>query len=178
MNASDFPHVTAILKEVGLISVEWCKDYDRDRGTAVHAATHLHDEDDLDWSTLDDCVAPRLAQWQRFRMEVGPEILSIEERVINEGLRYCGRLDRRVVIRGREGVLDIKGTTPDLFHGPQLAAYAACFKRPLARWNLYLSDDRYRLIERVDRSDWKVFVGALSIYNFKVKHGRTLQETV
>ena len=165
------PHVTDILARAGLVDTQWFKDFDLERGSAVHAATHYLDEGDIDWPTVDPVVLPRVRQYQHFLDEVKPQILSIEEAVVNEALRYQGRLDRRVVINGREGVLDIKGPSRAAWQALQVAMYAACFPRPLARWTLHLSDDSYRLIEHRGRHDWEVAKAAITLAAWREANG-------
>jgi len=160
---SELIHVTTVLAEAGLIDTAWFTEHAREKGSAVHLATQFLDEGDLNWSTVEPDVLARVRQYQKFLDEVKPEILAVEESVRNEALQYQGQLDRRVRINGREGIIDIKGPCESAWNGAQLAAYASCFLRPLARWNLYLHDDRYRLIERKDRKDWELFKAALVI---------------
>ena len=148
---SRLSHVTAIIKSAGLIDSTWFKQEDLDRGSALHQAAQFLDEGDLDWESVDQTVIRRLGQYQKFLAEVRPTILAIEEAVTNEALQYCGTLDRRVRINGREGILDLKGPSRAPWQGVQVAMYAACFGRPLARWTLHLSDERYQLIEHKDR---------------------------
>jgi hypothetical protein len=167
---TDLPHVTEILRDAGLISTEWFTEEARDRGTAVHAAARYLDEGDLDRESLDPSVAPRLAQYEKFIAEVKPEILAIEEPVEHGLMKYCGTLDRRLRINGREAILDIKGIAASDWHGAQLALYAMCFPRPLARFNLYLFDDRYKLVERTDRADYGCATACLTIRNWRQNH--------
>src|SRR5260221_648800 len=103
-----FPHVTDLLKDAGLIDDQWFQQFDLDRGSALHKATELLDLGDLHWPSVDPVILGRLRQYQRFKDEVKPVILSIEEKVINAPLQYQGKLDRRVKINGREGVIDLK----------------------------------------------------------------------
>jgi len=173
MPVIDLPHVTSILSAAGLVDTTWYTDYARERGSALHLAMQYLDEGDLDWRTVPPDVLPRLRQYQIFRDEMKPEILSIEEAVENEALRYCGRLDRRIKIAGREGILDMKSPSRCAWHPLQLAMYAACFPRPLARWNLYLYDERYQLIEHKDRSDWEVCKAILTLYAWRQRNGHT-----
>jgi hypothetical protein len=161
------PHVTDILAFVGLIDTQWFRDYDLSRGSAVHAATHYLDQGDLNWETVDPVILGRLRQYQLFVDEVHPEILAVEEKVVNEALQYQGTLDRRVRINGREGILDLKGPSQARWQALQVAMYAACFPRPLARWTLHLSDERYQLIEHKDRHDWDVAKAAITLAAWK-----------
>ena len=154
-----------------MIDTTWFREYDLTRGSALHAATHYLDQGDLDWATVDPVILGRLRQYQHFLDEVRPEILAVEEAVEHAIYRYCGTLDRRLKINGREAVLDIKGPSEAAWNGVQLAGYVACFPGYLLRYNLYLSDERYRLVERKDRRDWDVFKAALVLSAWKEKHG-------
>lgn len=167
----ELPHVTTILKTAGLIDTTWFTDQGRDRGSALHEATHYLDEGDLKWDTVDESIASRLSQYQRFKEQVQPEILSIEEAVTNSSFQYCGRLDRRVRINGREGVLDIKSPSRSPWQALQVALYALCFDRPMARWTLHLSEERYQLIEHRDRKDYAVAKAAVLLAAWRQKHG-------
>src|SRR5262245_23208034 len=172
----DFPvgyiHVTEALALSGIVDTQWFTEESRARGTAVQLATRFLDEGDLDSSSVDPAILPRLRSYERFKAEVQPEILTIEEPVVNTTYRYCGTLDRRVRINRREGILDIKGL-PASSHGPQTAGYAGCFigGERFARWGLYLQDDGYRLIEFTGREDWSVFLASLTIASWRRIHG-------
>lgn len=164
------PHVTEILKRSGLVDTTWFSDEVRDRGTIVHEATEFLDQDDLDWESLEEMEDPsillRVRQYEKFKRDTGIEILKIELPVTHR-LGYVGRLDRVVILNARKGILDIKGTTESPWHGVQLAAYAACFNEPLARWNLYLKDDAYRLRERTNPRDFDAFKAAMVLAQWK-----------
>jgi len=168
---SDLPHVTAILRDAGLVDVSHFTDYHRDRGSALHVATALLDEGDLDPESVDPAIEARLRQYDRWKQETRPDILAIEEPVENTLYRFCGTLDRRIRINGHEGILDIKGPSAAPWQALQVAAYAACFATPMKRWTLHLSDDGYKLIEHADRNDWKVFLAALTVANWKESAG-------
>lgn len=165
--AVGMPRVTEILRDAGLVSTEWFTDEARDRGTAVHAACQYLVEGDLDRDSLDPSVAPRLAQFERFLADAEPRIHAAEVRVYHPIYRYVGHLDLDLTLNGRRGILDIKGVSESEFHGPQLAAYAATYREPMARWNLYLTDDRYILRERRNREDWECFKAALTLVNWR-----------
>jgi len=169
---TELPHVTDILKAAALIDTAFMSDTDRDTGTAVHLATQYWDEGTLDVDSIGGRVLARLNQYRRFLNDARPQILAIEQHVVNKKYGYQGTLDRLVTINGRRGVLDIKGATPMPFHGPQLAAYAGCFAEPLMRWDLYLIDDAYKLVDQNSRKDWPVFVAALTIHNWRTEHDR------
>ena len=101
-------HVTEIIKLCGMIPEgPWYTPVAMQRGTMVHRATEDYDRGRLCVDNLAADVLERTLQYTRFVEEVRPEIIGIEERVTSS-LGYCGTLDRRLKIGGREGVLDIK----------------------------------------------------------------------
>ena len=167
------PRVTSIIKPL-LGDTRHFTDYARDRGTAVHKATELYDLGDLDMESVDPAVLPRLTQYQRFIEEVQPQIFATEHR-LQSVLGYTGTVDRVLRINGRDGVLDIKPPNKSPWHGVQLAAYAnlaAEYKLVThgTRWNLYLGDSAWNLVERQDPDDWRVFLNCLSVANWKRRH--------
>jgi hypothetical protein len=163
--------VTEALTLAGLVDAQWFTEASSARGTAVHAACALDDAGDLDESTVHPAVAPYLSGWRRFRAEMQPEILTIEEGVRHEPYRYRGTLDRRMKLRGIEGVGDIKTGAPLASHPIQLAAYALTFDRPLARWGIYLREDgSYRIEECRDRRDFDVWKAVITVANFIQEH--------
>lgn len=171
--SNGLPHVTDILKRAGLVDDRWFTEEARDVGTGLHLAAHFLDEGDLAWKSVDRKILPRLRQYQCFLDEVKPTILAIEEAVTNEALRYCGKLDRRVRINGREWIIDLKGPGRFPWQPIQLAGYAGCFPgmAVLRRGTLHLSDDRYQLIEHSDRRDWDVYKAAVTLAAWKEKNG-------
>lgn len=169
--SNPMPRVTAILRDAALVDWEWFQAWMLDRGSAVHLACRYLDEGDLAWSSLGPLVVRRVRQYQKFLEAEGPVILAIEEEVENVPLQYAGRLDRRVIMRGGEGIYDIKGIFQHPSHALQLAGYAGCFDRPLRRWNLYLDDDKYRLVEHKDRRDHEVWKAAVTLAAWRRANG-------
>ena len=165
------PHVTALIYAAGLMDLTHFTEAARDRGSAVHKACQFADEGDLDESTVDPRVRPRLEGYRSFIAETAPAIHAIEEPVRNLAYGYVGTLDRRLTLNGREGVLDIKNGVPAPWHPLQLAFYAGCFDRPLRRWGLYLDGEgHYRLIEYTDRRDWEVCKAVLTLHAWRGEH--------
>ncbi len=170
----ELPHVTAILREAGLVNQEWFTDYARERGSALHKATELHDLGDLDEDSIDPCIHAPFVGYCQFLEEVKPKILTIEEHVEYQGL-YQGTLDRRLIINGRQGILDLKGQ-PSKVDPLQLAGYAMTFNMPMRRWNLYLriKEGDYKLVEHIDRrkddADW---MAAVRMASFRRDNGLT-----
>lgn len=174
---TDLPHVTEVIKAAGLMGdMSFVPDGAVELGTAVHAATHYLDDGDLDTKSLDPRVALRLASYQKFLDEMKPVIEVAELPVENHRHGYLGTLDRIVAINRKYGVLDIKGIVACEWHGLQLSAYLQAANeldqwKLEGRWNLYLRDDGYKLVERTRPDDWPAFVACLNLWKWKQNGG-------
>lgn len=157
--------VTSVIKACGFIDDSFMDETAMLLGTYRHEATVLYDLGTLDPTTLDPRVSPHVDGWAKFRREMNPIIIATEEEVSHPA--YKGRLDRRIILDGREGVLDIKTGAKALWHRLQLAGYALCFDRPMARWGLYLTDaGTYKLEEYRDRQDFETWKACVTIASF------------
>lgn len=166
--------VTDILKDVGLIDATHFTQEARDRGTAVHLATQLHDEGDLDedYQWGDRKAQLRFQAYQKFRREMKVNIIEIELELVHPVLGYVGHVDRLCEINGLRGVLDIKPPGQHAWHPLQLAAYQQAapggVKEWPACWNLYLGEGTYHLEPRRNLiQPWYVFRAALTVAQFK-----------
>jgi hypothetical protein len=171
--------VTQVLKIAGLIDISWYTDEARDRGKAVHKATELVDEKDLDedWlATTDDATRGRVYAYQRFCHEMPHEIIKSEFEARHYLLKFVGHPDRLVKFEGESyyTVLDLKPWGYAPWHGIQLAAYQHAIMRAFPsygsprRANVYLSNDgKYRVVPHTDPRDWNVFQAALIIAQWK-----------
>jgi hypothetical protein len=175
------PGVTTVLKAAGLIDDQWYTEASRRRGTAVHAACHYLDEDDLPESWLESSPhAGYVRAWVNFRKETGFRPSLIEHRVFHKKLGYCGTLDRLGSFRSSEPdtVLDIKTGEAQRWHRIQLAAYANCLDVPgrYRRMTVLLrTDETYAIVEhhpRQFREAMNVFNAALVIYGEKNGNNR------
>lgn len=144
----------------------------RQRGVAVHAAAHYHDDGDLDESTLDPIVRPYLEAWKAFVRERQVEMLALELIVAEPALGFAGTIDRIARMPGYDAVvLDIKtGTTAGA--NLQTAAYAKLaatlrvIRNPfrIARMAVTLHPESrvpYRVHPYRDSHDWPEFLEAL-----------------
>lgn len=167
-----WPHVTDAIMSAGLIDTAYMTDFDRDRGSALHECARLVVEGTLDRESVDPVVAGRLAQFERFLVEVQPRIIGCEMPVESAVYRYCGRLDLLAEVNHQRAVIDLKGPTQAPWHGVQTAAYqhALTIAAPM-RYTLHLDDDFYRLVAHKDRNDWAVFIACLTLHNYKLRHG-------
>jgi hypothetical protein len=178
------PGVTTVLKVAGLIDDQWCTEAARRRGSAVHAACHYLDEDDLPESWLESSPhAGYVRAWLKFKVQTGFRPSLIEHRVFHKKLGYCGTLDRAGSFRSSEPsepdtVLDIKTGEAQRWHRIQLAAYANCLDVPgrYRRMTVLLrADETYAIVEhhpREFREAMNVFGAALVIYGEKNGNNR------
>jgi hypothetical protein len=148
-------------------------------GQAVHKATELHDQDELDMDSLDPQLVPYLDAWIKFREEVDFHPVGVEGQIFHPTYRYAGTYDRLGEVRGEMAILDIKKMmTLGPVIGLQLAAYLAAHNhkhpgRPaVARYALGLrADGTYQLQRYDDPTDWPTFLSLLTLRTFKEKHG-------
>ena len=177
------PHVTGILAPLE----SWfgvpasVLEYASDRGRAVHLATQLLDEGDLDEDSIDPVIAPYLDAYRQFIADAAPEWHGIEEKVYHEQHGYAGMLDRRGVLRGLkaspEAVIDIKAVAQvSPATGVQTAAYSEAApktKKKRRRFALQLKPNgTYKLHEFAEPSDWPVFCSLNIVHQWRLRHGK------
>lgn len=147
----------------------------RQRGVAVHLATHFDDEGSLDEGTVDPIVWPYVQAWRAFRKARSVEILEMEQRRVHSTLGYAGTSDRiaSVDLGRRRGLalIDLK-TGDQTGVGYQLAAYQELYRNAIgefpvmARWSVVLHPERripYTVHEFDKVRDWRVFRSALDL---------------
>lgn len=165
--------VTTVLRQAGLFNYFGSDGgMAMDRGTAIHTITELSDKGALVEDKIENPLLPYLDAWKKFKEDTKIEVLSAEEPVYHPIYKYAGMLDRRVMWKKKEAVIDIKSGVSAPWHACQTSAYAKCFNRPMLRFALYISGEgTYRLEEHKDYDDWDVFRAALAIVNWKRKTG-------
>ena len=161
------PGVTGIIKACGLMDLTWATAHARDRGTAVHAAVEMYEQDDLDESTLNHEFAPYLAGWKSFKADTGFRSETQEQIIHNKTYNYAGTLDMTGTIDGKTCLIDIKTGVFQPYWAIQLSAYNAVVKRQ-KRLSVELKDDgKYRVTEHADKRDWPRFLACLTVAGMK-----------
>ncbi len=95
----EYPSVTTILRLSGLANFsaipESIRDFVLERGQATHRACHFMLENDLDESSLDPEIQPRVEALKKFLFHSGfkPRPGMIEQRVFHPRYRFCGTYD-------------------------------------------------------------------------------------
>ncbi len=155
-------------------------EYKSTLGTAVHLATELFDNNDLDESSLSPALIPYVNAWIKFITDTDVEILSIENRVFHPLYKYAGTLDRGVILNNKRAIIDIKCVAQLGPHvGVQLAGYLEAKNKELTKAKHYTHryavqlkpDGTYRLEPYTNKSDFSVFVGCLNLMKWRKNHG-------
>ena len=178
-NGAPVPSVTTIIAPLIDFSMVRPEILERGRqlGSAVHRMTELHDQDDLDESSLSDVMLKYLAGWKKFRADTGFVPQTIEQRMYHPQFGYCGTSDRTGIISRKKAVIDIKKMmTLGKVIGIQLAAYQAMHNLKgegiTHRYALGLRPDgSYRLEPYLDPKDFNVFLSLLNILDWKKQNG-------
>ncbi len=152
-----------------------------ERGDAVHKATWLDDQNDLEESSIDEVVFPYLYAWRKFRRDKCEwSVFQGERWVYSKEHGYAGTLDRLFQMNPRFkdlALTEIKTTSQILpATGVQLAGYNIALppeiKRHITkRFVVQLrADGEYRLEEFTDQTDFATFHSLLSITHWKKRH--------
>lgn len=179
---SELPSVTTVLRESGILDFSMIpQDVLQNaarRGTAVHEALALLDDEALDEETVGEEIHGYLMAYLRFKRESGFQPALIEHRSWHPVHRYAGTLDRTGTIGNDNIVLDFKTGVMLPGYRLQLAAYQAFLPEPLRFRRVALqlrADGSYSVHEFPDREfrrDLSIFLGALAVVNFMRAGGK------
>lgn len=166
------PGVTSIIRSAGLMGdTSYFTDFARDRGTAVHLAIELLEQDDLDRSSLDDVTSPYVEAWERFKSEAGYVSEKQELKIHNKTYNYAGTADQVGNIGKDTVLIDIKTGVYQKWWALQCAAYNEVTKCK-RRLSVELKNDgSYRMTEHTDKLDFQRFLACLTVHNIKKSWG-------
>lgn len=176
LNDREIPGVTTLLKDVGLIDLDWVTEASRIRGTYVHAAAHAIDDDDL--GDIDPEYLPYVEAYYQFLDIAKPRWEAVEELVVDPDGTYAGRLDRRGVLTGAVAtnlrdvpmILDIKTGRVPPHAGIQTMGYRRCVPEWIRckRVALWLkSTGSFELVPLAEHRDEFRFLAARELYYWK-----------
>ncbi len=159
----------------------------RQIGVALHAALHYLQQGDLDESTVDERVKPRLDAYRLFVADTGFDPIDCELRrfPVVAGMQFGMQLDVTGTIKGQPFLVDFKSAenSPHPGFAIQLAAYESGIPRPLIppfRWRrmtLQLKKDgRYCRTEWTDKRDDQEWKSALFLAYRRINRGEKLWE--
>ena len=147
-------------------------------GIAVHAATELVDDDDLDDDSIDETWAGYIEGYRRFLAAHKPRWTMSETLLYHPVYRYAGQVDRVGFIDGAEGVWDIKTTAA--IHpvvNLQTAAYEELVRvsrngcETMQRGVIWLhADGTFELVPVGELSDRPTFLGMLATHHWCGRH--------
>jgi hypothetical protein len=144
------------------------------RGRYIHRACELWDRGELDESTVDPQILPRLEAWKVFRKDTGFVPDLIEQFFYHPLYLYGFKPDRTGSLNGDEALIDIKSSIHRL-DALQGAAYWQGLKANRITckkvFDLYLRDNgRYSLVKAENmKRDFQTFLAILTAYRYKEK---------
>jgi|GEM_PF-796251 len=176
--AEPLPSVTQILAKAGF--VDWHRlvaddvlEYAALRGTAVHKAAELIEEDDLDWDALDPQIHSRVSAYVGWRKACQFRPLFVEQRMVSRRLGYAGTADLVGLVGLQPAIVDLKAVDVVPKATPiQTVAYAEMLGLPrVLRFALRLdSRGTFRLVEFPQAeyaSDLSAWRSALTLYRWR-----------
>jgi hypothetical protein len=156
------PSVTTIIKDS--LKIYQYKSYGPSvaatRGTYVHLACQMYDENDLDESTIDPVVAPYLESYKLALKKYGINVEANELMRYHPTLKFAGSIDKVVMLDGKRTIIDIKTGKEECWHKWQTGAYAELLKAelgPLERADLYIKPDSFYLARHTCATDARDF---------------------
>lgn len=172
------PGITTILTEARMLDPSWFTDIGKARGSAVHAACHYLDENDLDLSSVDASIQGYVRAWEKFVRESGVVFNLIEETVWSDIHGFACTPDRFGIMGGEFSVIEIKSGDVEPWAGVQTAAQGICAveqgyapyisKRGAVR--LFMNGD-YRWNGFTDPGDLAAALGAVATYHWRKNKG-------
>ena len=176
------PSVTQVLTLSGISDVSGVPVHILQRaadiGTAVHKATELLEEGDLDLDSLDPATVGFVRAYQLFREQQQWESEYVERRGVCDGpLPYGFCVDRIGTSKDGRFLLDIKTSSkPQPSWAIQTAAYCSGIGISLPRAVVHLSKDgTYKIISHEDDSDFGVWESALRVAYWRLQHGTKIK---
>lgn len=191
------PSNTQVLRDSGLIMLDGIPSFVLDaalkRGSAVHQLVHYLNEDDLDWSSVDDAYRGYLDAWVAFRQQRELRVDLCEYRVASRTHRVSGTLDLLGLLEGDGALIDYKTGDPDDVAADfqtagyvvmanewaktdaRLAAVLAQYTR-LRRYSVRLRrDGTFRVKEYTDPRDFSRFITLVSAWHIRRERGAIVQ---
>lgn len=149
----------------------------QEEGKAVHKMVELDVKGDLDEDALPEWMSGHLKAWRFFLRDTQFKALRVEHRGYSEAYGFAGTLDLEGRILDMPWLFDVKRSFyAGAAIGLQLSGYEVLLDQSL-RYNraaLQLkADGTYRMMEFNDRSDRSVFLAAVTMHKWRIKHGRT-----
>ena len=166
---TEFPSVTQLLKEYGLVDDTYYNEKACKRGSDVHMFTARLD-DTSNILTIPEDIRPYIDQYARFLSDINPQWTQIETPLISQKLGFGGTFDRLGYINDKYVLVDIKTGTLPKWVGLQLTMYARLIidiglKFP-SIYSLQLTETGYNLTDHTaSLGDYMPIVDAIITLN-------------
>ena len=176
LDGRELPSVTHVIN--GVMPPRECDPWYLSRGSALHAAIHLEAAGTLDHETLDPAYLRKFTAFERFRAEVKPEFIVLEEQLASKRYNFAGTVDAVARIGEYHAIIDWKSSiqpTVDL----QLGGYSILLCencRPVRRAvAVELKNDGTFGMRPLAESELakaeRIFLATLSVYGWMRKNG-------
>lgn len=163
-----YPSVTTILQDMGLIDTSWFTPEACQRGTYVHQMIEWDQADELDYESIDIALLGYLNAWRKFVSDTGYVSLCSEYRMANKAYRFAGTADQIGTLNNCRAIIDVKSGAVSPCTSLQLAGYEILYEASCKRFALQLHDNgKYSLKEYTDRNDRAVFLSAVALWWWK-----------
>lgn len=131
----EYPSVTQVLFDVGLVDTTWFKKGSDERGNRIHWICEQSDKDPDPLRVFIDDVLEEyegyLDAWEDFKRKSGFVVSAIETKVYAKNMGMAGTIDRIGLLNDKLTILDIKSGAKQKWHGVQLAGYKMIFQHLL-----------------------------------------------
>lgn len=172
------PGITTILTAAQMLDPQWFTDEGKARGSAVHAACHYLDENDLIWRTVDPAIVGYVRAWEKFKRESGFTPQLIEKTVWSDIHTAACTLDRCGPMQGHNAMVEIKTGEVEPWAGVQTAFQGVCVVElglmpfiDLRGAAQLRADGTYRWKEFDEEADEAAALGAVATYHWKKNKG-------
>jgi hypothetical protein len=165
LDGREFPSVTTVLSDMGLIDTSWFTPEACQRGTYVHEIIEWDQSGELDYDTVDNALIGYLDAWKQFVADTGYASLCSEYRMVSEMYRFAGTADQVGSLNNCRCIIDVKSGAVSPCTSLQLSGYEILYDAPCKRFALQLKEDgKYSLKEYTDRNDRAVFLSAVALW--------------
>lgn len=179
IDGNKIPSVSEILQSSGASDFSFVNPDVMERaqrfGTAFHRSAHLLEQGKL--KAYDPALEPWISNLKRWVEISHPRWLRMEQPIASSAFKFAGTPDRfGDFLEERNTVLDYKTGSYSPAHALQTAAYQILIEEYLKlkvkhRFTLYISDEKYNLVEHKDKNDKSIFLSMLQVYNWKKAKG-------
>lgn len=179
IDGNKVPSVSEILQSSGASDFSFVSQDVLERsqrfGTAFHRAAYLLEQGKL--KSYDPALEPWILNLRSWTVIAKPNWIKMEQSIGSSAFGFAGTPDRfGDFLNEKNSVLDYKTGSYSPAHAIQTVAYQILIEECLKikvkhRFTLYVSDEKYNLVEHKDKNDKSIFLSMLQVYNWKKAKG-------